>query len=89
MFDNSIVRKSNQLWKLFLSFTLSTTGFVAMAVGISLSDRDTSIALVYIVLSGICLGILGFILAAYPFVTQCASPSGSGSPYPARVRILG
>jgi rubredoxin len=64
MFDNSIVRKTGQMWKVYLGILGFLAGVVTMEVGFLLSPASTVGAVVLVVGINIMLGSSAFAMAA-------------------------
>lgn len=61
MFDNSLIKRSGQFWKLSVSLALSIAGGITIFVALTNVDRLVAAAFTLIAVSGVALGVGGLV----------------------------
>jgi len=61
MFDNSIIKKTGQMWKLNLAFMLTILGAASLFYGINIADAQPDSLAVSLVLCGIIVALASLI----------------------------
>jgi uncharacterized membrane-anchored protein len=61
MFDNSIIKKTRQMWKLKLGFSLTLLGAVALFGGIGILNKPPTAMNAILIIGGLVVGLSSFI----------------------------
>lgn len=61
MFDNSIIKKTGQMWKLYLSFILLLLGVASLFIGIKIAEIKSHSLAAFLVLGGLIVGLSSLI----------------------------